>query len=174
MQASNMKLANQPYQTYPVEMQSESRQKGISLNKSKNGQSKPSLLHDADIPLLPVMPLEFAQSVGREQQQQNSVLAISKQSVANIGNIPLLNLSDDINPAASKAKKAKQKTTKREKTLEGIKDSQEKIQNSRQQPANNAGSIVLREERRSTLADEESIFGSVVQANYNGGERPLM
>jgi hypothetical protein len=49
-----------------------------------------------------------------------SLLSISKQSVGNItniGSIPLLNLSDDGNPAASKARKAKQKTTKREKTL---------------------------------------------------------
>jgi hypothetical protein len=58
MQQSNMKLANQPYQTYPVEMQSESRHKGISLNKAKIGQStKPALINDGDIPLMPVMPL---------------------------------------------------------------------------------------------------------------------
>lgn len=107
MQASNMKLASQPYQTYPVELQSESRQKGISLNRSKAGQSRPNL-HDADIPLLPLMPpLPLA------EQPVQSVLAISKQSIANIGSIPLLNLSDDANPVASKARKAKQKTTKR-------------------------------------------------------------
>jgi hypothetical protein len=104
-----MKLASQPYQTYPVELQSDSRQKGISLNKSKAAQSRPNLF-DADIPLLPLMP-------DAPLLAQNSVLATSKQSVANIGNIPLLNLNDDANPAASKARKAKQKTTKREKTL---------------------------------------------------------
>ncbi len=103
-----MKLASQPYQTYPVELQNDSRQKGISLNKSKAAQSRPNLF-EADIPLLPLMP--------DPPLPHNSVLATSKQSVANIGNIPLLNLNEDANPAASKARKAKQKTTKREKTL---------------------------------------------------------
>ena len=102
-----MKLASQPYQTYPVELQNESRQKGISLNKSKAAQSRPNLF-EADIPLLPLIP---------DVPTQNVVLATSKQSVANIGNIPLLNLNEYTNPAVSKARKAKQKTTKREKTL---------------------------------------------------------
>jgi hypothetical protein len=88
-----MKQANQPYQTYPVEMQNESRQKGISLNKAK-GQSKPILFNEGDIPLMPLLPLEYA-SAGKEPQtlQQGSVLAMSKQSMQNIGNIPLLSLS---------------------------------------------------------------------------------
>lgn len=78
-----MKLASQPYQTYPVELQNESRQKGISLNKSKAAQSRPNLF-EADIPLLPLLP---------DVPTQNAVLSTSKQSVANIGNIPLLNLN---------------------------------------------------------------------------------
>lgn len=114
-----MKLANQPYQTYPADTQSDSRQKGVSLSKGKGGQSRPNL-HDGDIPLMPLLSLD--PPLTRDQHQQHSsVLAISKQSVANIGNIPLLNLNDEANPALSKAKKAKQKTTKREKTLETIK-----------------------------------------------------
>lgn len=115
MQASNMKQASQPYQTYPVELQSESRQKGISLNKQKTGQSKTNLHYEADIPLMSILPTDILQPVYKEQQQ--SVLAMSKQSIQNIGNIPLLSLNEETNPVLSKAKKAKQKTTKREKTL---------------------------------------------------------
>lgn len=114
-----MKQATQPYQTYPTEQQADSRHKGASLSKNKAGHSRPAL-HDAEIPLLTVMPSEIS--------KEHSVLAISKQSIgnigsiANIGNIPLLNLSDDPNP--NKFKKTKQKTTKREKTLEAAKESQ--------------------------------------------------
>jgi hypothetical protein len=52
----------------------------------------------------------------------------------------------------SKVKKSKQKTTKREKTLETVKESQEKGQQSRQ--VANAPSLNFREERRSTIPDE--------------------
>jgi hypothetical protein len=112
MPASNMKSANQPYQTYPVEQQNESRQKGISLNKSKAGQSKSNLMLDGDIPLMQILPLENGQ-LSNIIGQQSNVMVNSKQSLQNLGNIPLLNLNDDSNPAMSKAKKAKQKTTKR-------------------------------------------------------------
>ena len=120
MQASNMKQAVQPYQTYPVEMQNQSRQKGISLNKSKAGQSKAYIVNDGDMPLMPALPFQYeknGQSGFKESQPQGSVLAMSKQSIQNIGSIPLLSLSEDSNPVMAKAKKGKQKTTKREKTL---------------------------------------------------------
>jgi hypothetical protein len=107
-----MKSAVQPYQTYPVEQQNESRQKGISLNKSKTGQSKSNLMLDGDIPLMQILPLENGQ-LSNIIGQQSNVMVNSKQSLQNLGNIPLLNLNDDNNPALSKAKKAKQKTTKR-------------------------------------------------------------
>lgn len=54
MQGSNMKMANQPYQTYPVESQVESRYKNILQQKQKL-QSKTYLNADGDIPLMPVM-----------------------------------------------------------------------------------------------------------------------
>ena len=54
MQGSNMKMANQPYQTYPVESQVESRYKNILQQKQKP-QSKTYLNADGDIPLMPVM-----------------------------------------------------------------------------------------------------------------------
>lgn len=38
---------------------------------------------------------------------------MSKQSIQNIGNIPLLNLGDENNLITNKIKKTKQKTTKR-------------------------------------------------------------
>lgn len=82
------------------------------MNKSKAGQSKSNLMLDGDIPLMQILPLENGQ-LSNIIGQQSNVMVNSKQSLQNLGNIPLLNLNDDSNPAMSKAKKAKQKTTKR-------------------------------------------------------------
>jgi hypothetical protein len=66
---------------------------------------------DGDIPLMQILPLENGQ-ISNIIGQQSNVMVNSKQSLQNLGNIPLLNLNDDSNPMI-KAKKAKQKTTKR-------------------------------------------------------------
>ncbi len=58
-----------------------------------------------------ILPLENGQ-ISNIIGQQSNVMVNSKQSLQNLGNIPLLNLNDDSNPMI-KAKKAKQKTTKR-------------------------------------------------------------
>jgi hypothetical protein len=70
---------------------------------------------------MPVMPPDNNQQY--YNSNQSNALANSKQAMVNhnYGNIPLLDLSEDANYPPAKAKKSK-KTTKREKTLETVKD----------------------------------------------------
>lgn len=50
----NMKMANQPYQTYPNDSHQDSRAKAPA--QRNRGASKPSLTFDGDIPLLSILP----------------------------------------------------------------------------------------------------------------------
>lgn len=84
-----MKQSKAPYQTYPNEQ--ESRVQPANRNR---GASKPSLIADGDIPLLPVMPPD--NTAPSAFQNNHGILSNSKSKVNFIsqGAIPLLDLSE--------------------------------------------------------------------------------
>lgn len=101
-----MKQATQPYQTYPNESHHDSRAKALEPQRPR-GHSKPALLVDGDIPLLPVMQQE---DTGSSSFQGQGLVGNSKinGSGFNSGSIPLLDLSEDHNSLlALKTKKGK-------------------------------------------------------------------
>lgn len=87
-----MKNSSQPYQTYPNDSHHESRAKALPPQRNR-GTSKPSLVFDGDIPLLPVMPAE--NTAPSNFQVAQGVLANSKSNINGVssGAIPLLDLS---------------------------------------------------------------------------------
>jgi hypothetical protein len=110
--ASNMKNANQPYQTYPID--SESRVRGVQQSRHR-GSSKPHLTFDGDIPLLPVMPADNTSSSAFHGGIVQGILANSKSKVNTIvssGAIPLLDLSEE-QQMGHGAKTKKSKKSKR-------------------------------------------------------------
>lgn len=86
-----MKQAAQPYLTYPNENYQDSRAKPVQPSRNR-GNSKPTILIDGDIPLLPVMPQD---NTAPASFQSGQGLANSKSNVSgfNSGAIPLLDLS---------------------------------------------------------------------------------
>ena len=107
-QLPNMKQAGQPYQTYPNESHHDSRARG---NKNR-GNSKPNIVIEGDIPLLPVMPADsnaFASFQGGSSINQGILSnSKSKVNVVSSGAIPLLDLSEEQHTFhAAKSKKGK-------------------------------------------------------------------
>lgn len=100
----NMKNSQQqPYQTYPIESPGQSRYKN---NQKTKVQSKTNLYQDGDIPLLNLQS-QFNSSLN--SNGYGNMMVVSKQSLQNLGNIPLLDLGEEtLNPTAkNKIKKAK-------------------------------------------------------------------
>lgn len=86
-----MKQSHAPYQTYPNVQDSRAQQQ----QGRNRGASKPSLLVDGDIPLLPVMPPDNTAPATFHNSPPNGVLSNSKSKANFIssGAIPLLDLS---------------------------------------------------------------------------------
>ena len=105
-----MKQANQPYQTYPNENHQDSRARGPHNMNRNRGNSKPSILIDGDIPLLPVMPPDNTAPSAFHGNPNQGVLSSSKSkvNVVSSGAIPLLDLSEEQHGVqAAKTKKGK-------------------------------------------------------------------
>ena len=89
-----MKQTNQPYQTYPNDSHHDSRAKGKHIPKNKNS-SRPNIVIEGDIPLLPVMPIDnTAPSAYYGANQGVLGNSKSKVSIVSSGAIPLLDLSE--------------------------------------------------------------------------------
>ena len=110
-----MKQSQQPYQTYPIDSGVESRHQRVISNRPR-GNSKGQLLSGQhDIPLMPVMPPEYA-SQGQFHQislQQSKAHQDHQYSSPNRNEagIPLLELAED--PGHTHKMKKKNKNSKR-------------------------------------------------------------
>ena len=118
-----MKQSRAPYQTYPNEQDSR-----VQPQRNR-GASKPSLLIDGDIPLLPVMPPDnTAPTTFHNSPPQGMSSSKSKVNFVSSGAIPLLDLSEEQPHPPYGAKTKKGKKTKREKTFESQQQQQQQHQ----------------------------------------------